>query len=219
MQRKVDWWGKVVAYLCSRCLVLLLQLCVQCSTVTVVCVQWCGCSSVTVVCVQCSSVTVVCVQCSSVTVVCVQCSSVTVVCVQWCGCSSVTVVCVQWCVCSSVTVVCVQWCVCSSMVCACVYSLVAPCRGSQVMLSVKLEREDEEDLSPHVIAPFFPQVSAPLSTVPFCGSYNYVDVSSSTPVMPQCSCQSASSSWLGQRNTQLASSTLIVYECIIPYLF
>ncbi len=27
------------------------------------------------------------------------------------------------------------------------------------MLSVKLEREDEEDLSPHVIAPFFPQVS------------------------------------------------------------
>ena len=26
------------------------------------------------------------------------------------------------------------------------------------MLSVKLEREDEEDLSPHVVAPFFPQV-------------------------------------------------------------
>ena len=27
------------------------------------------------------------------------------------------------------------------------------------MVSVKLEREDEEEVSPHVIAPFFPQVS------------------------------------------------------------
>ena len=26
------------------------------------------------------------------------------------------------------------------------------------MVTVKLEREDEEEVSPHVIAPFFPQV-------------------------------------------------------------
>lgn len=30
--------------------------------------------------------------------------------------------------------------------------------GSQVQIAVNLEREDE-DVSPHVIAPFFPQVS------------------------------------------------------------
>ena len=29
---------------------------------------------------------------------------------------------------------------------------------SQVVVVVKLEREDEEDVSPHVVAPFFPQV-------------------------------------------------------------
>ena len=34
------------------------------------------------------------------------------------------------------------------------------CRGSQVVVVVKLEREDEEEGSPHVIAPFFPQVSS-----------------------------------------------------------
>jgi hypothetical protein len=32
------------------------------------------------------------------------------------------------------------------------------CSGSQVVIVVKLEREDEEEGSPHVIAPFFPQV-------------------------------------------------------------
>jgi len=31
--------------------------------------------------------------------------------------------------------------------------------GDQVVVAVKLEREDEEEVSPHVIAPFFPQVS------------------------------------------------------------
>jgi pre-mRNA-splicing helicase BRR2 len=30
--------------------------------------------------------------------------------------------------------------------------------GSPVVVNVKLEREDEENTSPHVIAPFFPQV-------------------------------------------------------------
>ena len=30
--------------------------------------------------------------------------------------------------------------------------------GEQVVVVVKLEREDEEEVSPHVIAPFFPQV-------------------------------------------------------------
>lgn len=30
--------------------------------------------------------------------------------------------------------------------------------GSSVLVEVKLEREDEENVSPHVIAPFFPQV-------------------------------------------------------------
>ena len=38
------------------------------------------------------------------------------------------------------------------------FAPLATVRGSQVVLSVKLEREDEEDLSPHVVAPFFPQV-------------------------------------------------------------
>ena len=30
--------------------------------------------------------------------------------------------------------------------------------GEPVVVSVKLEREDEEEVSPYVIAPFFPQV-------------------------------------------------------------
>ena len=30
--------------------------------------------------------------------------------------------------------------------------------GSQVLINVKLEREDDEEVSPHVVAPFFPQV-------------------------------------------------------------
>lgn len=34
----------------------------------------------------------------------------------------------------------------------------ALCSGEQVVVTVKLEREDEEEVSPHVIAPFFPQV-------------------------------------------------------------
>ena len=37
--------------------------------------------------------------------------------------------------------------------------VIAVCSGSQVVVVVKLEREDEEEGSPHVIAPFFPQVS------------------------------------------------------------
>ena len=32
--------------------------------------------------------------------------------------------------------------------------------GSQVTIAVKLEREDEEEVSPHVVAPFFPQASS-----------------------------------------------------------
>ena len=32
-------------------------------------------------------------------------------------------------------------------------------RGEQVVVIVRLEREDEEETSPQVIAPFFPQVS------------------------------------------------------------
>lgn len=34
--------------------------------------------------------------------------------------------------------------------------------GSPVMVNVKLEREDEETVAPHVIAPFFPQVCVSL---------------------------------------------------------
>ena len=34
------------------------------------------------------------------------------------------------------------------------------CSGDQVMVSVQLEREDEEEVSPYVMAPFFPQVSS-----------------------------------------------------------
>lgn len=30
--------------------------------------------------------------------------------------------------------------------------------GESVVVTVKLEREDEEEVSPYVIAPFFPQV-------------------------------------------------------------
>ena len=45
------------------------------------------------------------------------------------------------------------------------------CSGSQVMVVVKLEREDEEEGSPHVIAPFFPQVRS-LSDHLSQGSYN-----------------------------------------------
>ena len=36
--------------------------------------------------------------------------------------------------------------------CVCIYS------GHSVVVNVKLEREDEEEVSPYVIAPFFPQV-------------------------------------------------------------
>ena len=32
------------------------------------------------------------------------------------------------------------------------------CSGDQVVVSVQLEREDEEEVSPFVMAPFFPQV-------------------------------------------------------------
>ena len=35
---------------------------------------------------------------------------------------------------------------------------ICPCSGSPVVVNVKLEREDEESVAPHVIAPFFPQV-------------------------------------------------------------
>ncbi len=37
--------------------------------------------------------------------------------------------------------------------------------GSQVVVAVRLEREDEEEVSPHVIAPFFPQVRSRWSIV------------------------------------------------------
>ena len=37
--------------------------------------------------------------------------------------------------------------------CCCCYS------DQSVTISVSLEREDEEEVSPYVIAPFFPQVS------------------------------------------------------------
>ena len=32
------------------------------------------------------------------------------------------------------------------------------CSGDQVVVSVQLEREDDEEVSPFVMAPFFPQV-------------------------------------------------------------
>ena len=49
--------------------------------------------------------------------------------------------------------------------------LMIVCSGSQVVIVVKLEREDEEEGSPHVIAPFFPQVRS-LSDHLSQGSYN-----------------------------------------------
>ena len=49
--------------------------------------------------------------------------------------------------------------------------LMIVCSGSQVVVVVKLEREDEEEGSPHVIAPFFPQVRS-LSDYLSQGSYN-----------------------------------------------
>ena len=41
----------------------------------------------------------------------------------------------------------------------CVLSFSIAFSGQSVVVDVKLEREDEEEVSPFVIAPFFPQVS------------------------------------------------------------
>ena len=55
-------------------------------------------------------------------------------------------------VCGRVRVCGLRW----SFTCKCLVCLLFS--GSPVVVNVKLEREDEEAVAPHVIAPFFPQV-------------------------------------------------------------
>ena len=50
---------------------------------------------------------------------------------------------------------------------------IALSRGSQVLVVVNLEREDEAEGSPHVIAPFFPQVSTQRNTFSMVAQYTF----------------------------------------------